>query len=795
MYRSAADPTKHSGDGLANPPKDSTPFLKVWQVGRHHPSLLALHESFVEHNKQFFPTGTEFVFLEDIPEMQDSVKEMSEVLEQDGIHGVYDAFVQVRALAMRSDMWRAMKMWTEGGWYFDDKVAILEHTNTWANPLEHDLVLPQIHGKEIQNSLLFSARPRHPVWKSVIEKQVANVQNRFYGKTPYDFTTNPYQDNDMHQFDITFVWNTRELQYDLSGRTRIYHGCFKRDERTIAVWDSKYHRAVTGGQNYRRLWIGRQFYCDVPSRDARGVCGNENTNAVRQNAEGWHDQSLDLSDFSEPEHNRLRFELRNDNTNTQYPYSGVGAQEIGQTAGSCDGITYCTRGFTAVSLQACDPSTGNSQFTKSGTCTNAKWASTPQPSGSTAAPDYLIIGAQECNIDFLKDSLEESKDDPNIFGCAGEFSNSGGQAHFWDTVGIDASYSTYLGYASFDANYSTYLDSWDYQNSNTNPKCPFTTAGTTKYPMFIHTYDNTPSYSYVPWVARSVAAKVPWDRQKVVFLLRNPVGRAYQGFSSERCAGGYNVKLDSNGDIVGCDADEFERNVRFEIAIYEQCNFDDGTVQYEDCCNNAVTSVDSNTANWEGCGPNRFWNHNHVRRGLYYHQLLKWYQYVHRDDILIFVLEDVRGQMADVAMQIWDWVANKGARTPSAPYTSLFQPNSYVEPTSSEGPPQPNVCASMNAATCELLIKFYNSTHVDLENLLGYYISSWQGIDSNGDSWILGTSTTPAPSPPSSFVRCWEENPTNGLYSFWDSAQNKCICAENGSDVPSSGACPVRILI
>jgi hypothetical protein len=171
--------------------------LKVFQVYREAPTQL------MEHNRHYLPDGAEFMFYNDHEEMDKSMREASKLLEHCGsVHGAYEAFASIRAIAARSDIWRAAMLWMHGGLYMDHKVVLTQPLTNFIN-LENDTIfLPKDlqhqtlnMGKccsgdwPVQSSLLWSL-PRHPILEEILRLQVKRVRSHYYGSSPLE-TTGP----------------------------------------------------------------------------------------------------------------------------------------------------------------------------------------------------------------------------------------------------------------------------------------------------------------------------------------------------------------------------------------------------------------------------------------------------------------------------------------------------------------------------------------------------------------------------------------------------------------------------
>jgi len=126
----------------------------------------------------------------------ESVKEISLVLEeQEGITGAYEAFLALKPWAHRSDLWRLMILWANGGIYIDADLAVKAPIDYWATLDDDqeiatcvDLIghLGKRDGSFADTQAIFyqamlSAKKGSPILLDAIRLIVDTVSKRRYG--------------------------------------------------------------------------------------------------------------------------------------------------------------------------------------------------------------------------------------------------------------------------------------------------------------------------------------------------------------------------------------------------------------------------------------------------------------------------------------------------------------------------------------------------------------------------------------------------------------------------------------
>lgn len=156
--------------------------LDVWQSTRNPSTVVKTNEN----NLKFFPPNTTIHTLtcsETDDQLAPRVKAISDKLEQSGVvSGAYEAYLALRPMAFRADLYRAMQLYDTGGLWLDDKIWLVRNFSDFVNVSHDTILLPTDHQGSgdkafVHNGILWS-RPRHPVMLQIIKRIVGNVQQR-----------------------------------------------------------------------------------------------------------------------------------------------------------------------------------------------------------------------------------------------------------------------------------------------------------------------------------------------------------------------------------------------------------------------------------------------------------------------------------------------------------------------------------------------------------------------------------------------------------------------------------------
>ena len=184
--------TQYDGDSVVGKQEiDCTPpvhdpeqyHLHLWQSTPH----LSWIQHANENNLKFLPDGTTIHTLSD-DDLVQSMKSLSVKLKEcAGIGGAFQAFLDLRPMAYRTDLYRAAQLWDTGGLWMDDKIWLMKDFSTFVNVEQDTILFPNDIGKDpasgvhyVWNGFMWS-RPRHIVLEHIIRHIIGNVQSRSYG--------------------------------------------------------------------------------------------------------------------------------------------------------------------------------------------------------------------------------------------------------------------------------------------------------------------------------------------------------------------------------------------------------------------------------------------------------------------------------------------------------------------------------------------------------------------------------------------------------------------------------------
>jgi hypothetical protein len=110
--------------------------LSLWQSSKDITNLAPA----IENNRKFLPENTSFNALSD-HDMYLRILDLSTKLEKCGdIYGVAQAFIDLRPMAFRADLYRACQLWDTGGLWLDDKIWLTQSFSSFVD-IEKDLVV------------------------------------------------------------------------------------------------------------------------------------------------------------------------------------------------------------------------------------------------------------------------------------------------------------------------------------------------------------------------------------------------------------------------------------------------------------------------------------------------------------------------------------------------------------------------------------------------------------------------------------------------------------------------------
>lgn len=225
-------------------------------------------ERVVQLNQLFVPKGTEFRYY-DYAALNRSVNEISALLEKDGVDNASAAFHELRPRSYRTDLWRYMILWQNGGIYLDAKMALLAPLAEWVDQARDPLALCWDMGeaKDTYWTAMIAARKRNPTLKAIIKKIISNTLTHYYG-----------EEDDVHgDLDITGPeMLTRVLRHEhVRPRTDCQLNNIEDQLVVVSSSDGRYiagavksvhgkMRNCTNCDSYSELYADHQVYCSEP---------------------------------------------------------------------------------------------------------------------------------------------------------------------------------------------------------------------------------------------------------------------------------------------------------------------------------------------------------------------------------------------------------------------------------------------------------------------------------------------------------------------------------------------------
>lgn len=134
----------------------------------------------VERNKAVVAKGTEFRYY-DYSALERSVSEISASLDEVGVHGADKAFHELRPRAYRTDLWRYMVLWQNGGIYIDAKMTFRAPVSAWVDQANDSFVACyDLPDDGVYWTAMLAARKHNPTLLAIIERMISNAQEHWY---------------------------------------------------------------------------------------------------------------------------------------------------------------------------------------------------------------------------------------------------------------------------------------------------------------------------------------------------------------------------------------------------------------------------------------------------------------------------------------------------------------------------------------------------------------------------------------------------------------------------------------
>lgn len=230
------------------------------------------------------PLGSQIRYFSD-ENMDESVRNISAMLDAKGIRGVDKAYFNLRPGAYRADLWRLMVLWAEGGVYLDANIKLESKLEEWIDYSNDELVLvkddPKGFGVETYQNLLvenggveptaywnamMAAAPRNGYLENAIKDIVSNIHGHHYGTNPLSIT-GPLALGTSFTSQSNFPKNVRvELQLK-EGHVQ------DKNNKMIATKNENLHHEFDPTMHYDPMWRNHQVYCDEKGPEVdKGKC-------------------------------------------------------------------------------------------------------------------------------------------------------------------------------------------------------------------------------------------------------------------------------------------------------------------------------------------------------------------------------------------------------------------------------------------------------------------------------------------------------------------------------------------
>jgi len=135
--------------------------------------------------------------------MEESVFQISKKLEEIGFSGIFDAYKMLRSRAFKSDLWRLLILWDQGGVYIDNKLVFADNLD-WINWDNDELILCGNDNHKFDqywNGLIISAQ-YHPALLVAAMESVKKILERYhedmYGLAGSAHLTDILKKNDIY---------------------------------------------------------------------------------------------------------------------------------------------------------------------------------------------------------------------------------------------------------------------------------------------------------------------------------------------------------------------------------------------------------------------------------------------------------------------------------------------------------------------------------------------------------------------------------------------------------------------
>lgn len=167
-------------------------------------------------------------------------------------------FNKLKPYAYKSDFFRYLLLYKEGGYYSDIKnICLISFDNLFPRNMEWFSCLEECSTNRIANGFIASIKG-HIFLKNAIEKVISNVKNNYYGKDSTDITG------------PTMFYNCCDIKYKNAyfGKFNFIENMFYYDNKPFLIWkflknNQKLGQGETiniGENNYNKLWKRKKIY-------------------------------------------------------------------------------------------------------------------------------------------------------------------------------------------------------------------------------------------------------------------------------------------------------------------------------------------------------------------------------------------------------------------------------------------------------------------------------------------------------------------------------------------------------
>jgi hypothetical protein len=205
------------------------------------------------------PIGSFIRYLTD-EDMDDSVRNISQMLAGAGIADVEKAYFNLRPGAFRADVWRLMQLWADGGVYLDANINLTHPLTDWIDFSQDELVLVTDTGvpNGIWNAMM-AAEQRNQYIERAIADITGHILQHYYGTNPLAITGPIALGLSVRSRPGYPRGLRRDLEWKGGKVTNVKAS--DKDAAVVARKDEKLHDK-NASKHYDPMWRHRQVYCD-----------------------------------------------------------------------------------------------------------------------------------------------------------------------------------------------------------------------------------------------------------------------------------------------------------------------------------------------------------------------------------------------------------------------------------------------------------------------------------------------------------------------------------------------------